>query len=169
MKQLFAFLAAILLTCSLNAAPASGGRIVIDKQAMTLTVEKADGSVKACFPIACGKAYGNKQRPGDNRTPEGTFSISQIQNASTWTHDFKDGKGVIKGAYGPWFLRLDTPPHRGIGIHGTHAPNSIGTRATEGCIRLNNAHVDSLKRMVQVGMPVIIKPSEQDTRVNNAR
>ena len=84
------------------------------------------------YPIACGRALGNKEKPGDMKTPEGLFSVQQIQDASAWTHDFGDGKGEIRGAYGSHFIRLKTPGHRGIGIHGTHDPASIGTRATEG-------------------------------------
>lgn len=46
--------------------------------------------------VALGKVPGNKQKAGDMRTPEGSFSVQQIQDARSWTHDFKDGKGVIK-------------------------------------------------------------------------
>lgn len=140
------------------------GRIVISKQSMTLTLFDVDERVICRFPIACGRNLGNKSRVGDMKTPEGDFTIQQIQPASTWTHDFGDGKGQIKGCYGNWFIRLKTPPHTGIGIHGTHDPSSIGTRATEGCIRLHNADLDSLKPMVRVGMPVRIETSDADRK-----
>ena len=140
--------------------------IVISKESMTLTLYDADGNVVMHCPVAVGKNYGNKQRPGDMRTPEGEFSVSQIQDASRWTHDFRDGKGIIAGCYGNWFIRLNTPPHSGIGIHGTHLPESIGTRATEGCIRLHNADLDKLKQLVKIGMKVIIEPSQKDIEIN---
>jgi lipoprotein-anchoring transpeptidase ErfK/SrfK len=92
------------------------------------------------------------------RTPEGNFSVQQIQNASTWAHDFRDGKGSIPNAYGPFFIRLRTGPWKGIGIHGTHNPNSIGTNATEGCIRLNNSDLLEFKGMIAVGTEVTIYP-----------
>ena len=69
---------------------------------------------------------------------------------------------IACGAYGPYFIRLLTPPHRGIGIHGTHAPESIGTRATEGCIRMNNDDLRELRPYVEVGMKVEILTSEAD-------
>ncbi len=138
------------------------GRIVISKQSMTLTLFDTDSRVICRFPIACGRNFGNKSRVGDMKTPEGDFTVQQIQPASTWSHDFGDGKGVIEGCYGNWFIRLKTPPHTGIGIHGTHDPSSIGTRATEGCIRLHNADLDSLKPLVRIGMPVRIETSKQD-------
>lgn len=132
------------------------GLIYIDKQALTLTLFSPNGEVVAEFRVACGKNLGQKQKSGDFRTPEGVFYINQIQDASAWGHDFKDGKGYIRHAYGPWFMRLYTGRHKGIGIHGTHDPGSIGTRATEGCIRLENMDLDKLHSLVNVGTTVII-------------
>lgn len=131
------------------------GLIFIDKQDFSLTVYNSSGEIQVEFPIACGKKLGQKKRVGDNKTPEGVFVIEQIQDSSKWGHDFKDGKGFIKHAYGPWFFRIKTG-FRGIGIHGTHDPESIGTRATEGCVRLNNENLESLKEFIEIGMTVII-------------
>jgi LysM repeat protein len=147
---------------ALNGDPNKADHIVISKESMTLNLYDSDGGLIFSFQVAVGKNYGNKEKIGDMKTPEGEFSIVQIQDASAWTHDFKDGKGVIAGCYGNWFIRLKTPPHTGIGIHGTHAPESIGTRATEGCIRLNNADLDKLKPLVRVGMKVTIESSVKD-------
>ena len=109
------------------------------------------------YAVATGVNDGQKQKPGDWRTPEGVFKVLQIQNASYWTHDFRDGKGEIKGAYGPWFIRLKTP-WRGIGIHGTHDPQSIGKNATEGCIRLRNEELKDLKeKYIKLSMVVVIR------------
>jgi lipoprotein-anchoring transpeptidase ErfK/SrfK len=145
------------LTATVHLQSQDHVRLVIRKSDRTLTVERGD-SVLRSFRIAVGKIGGNKQRRGDYRTPEGSFAISQIQNATTWVHDFGDGKGPITGAYGPWFLRLKTPRWTGIGIHGTHDPASIGTMATEGCIRLTNEDVAALKEMVVIGTQVVIQP-----------
>ena len=147
---------------ALNGDPNKADHIVISKESMTLNLYDSNGGLIFSFPVAVGKNYGNKEKIGDMKTPEGEFSIVQIQDASAWTHDFKDGKGVIAGCYGNWFIRLKTPPHTGIGIHGTHAPESIGTRATEGCIRLNNADLDKLKPLVREGMKVTIESSVKD-------
>ncbi len=144
------------------AEPERAAFVIADKGTMRLKVYDADGGCIADFPMACGRNYGNKRAPGDNRTPEGVFRISDIQNSSGWTHDFNDGKGEVAGAYGGWFLRLETGPHKGIGIHGTHAPESLGRRATEGCIRLANSDIDSLRRLAYCGLNVIILPSRQD-------
>ena len=142
--------------------PDDADHIVISKESMTLELFDSKGGLIYRFPVAVGKCYGNKRKPGDMKTPEGEFTVQQVQDASTWSHDFRDGKGRIVGAYGNWFIRLYTAPHLGIGIHGTHDPSSIGTRATEGCIRLRNEDLDKLKELVKVGMKVTILTSELD-------
>ena len=132
-------------------------RILINKSSHTLSLLKGDKLIKN-YPVATGKNTGDKQRVGDNRTPTGNFKIVSIENASSWSHDFRDGKGKIAGAYGPWFLRLDAKGWRGIGIHGTHDPDSRGTNATEGCIRLSNEDIAELKENYAYrNMPVEIR------------
>mgnify|MGYP002747020231 CR=1 FL=1 len=70
----------------------------------------------------------------------------------------------IEGAYGNHFIRLETPGHKGIGIHGTHDPLSIGTRATEGCIRIKNSELERLVSLIRVPTTVIITPSVKDIK-----
>ena len=143
------------------AASAEKGKwIFIDKANFRIYVANGREVVDS-WGIAVGKVPGDKRGKGDMRTPEGrNFSVQQIQDARTWTHDFGDGKGVIKGAYGPWFIRLKTG-WSGIGIHGTHDPDSIGTLASEGCIRLKNEDLLELYKHVKVGMKVVIGPNSK--------
>lgn len=170
---MYRFLCLLLLTgllcCGFTTAPQIESlpalRIEISKQTMTLRVLDDKDQEWACYPIACGLALGDKRKVGDMKTPEGEFYVQEILDSAKWTHDFKDGKGWIKGAYGPYFIRLFTPPHKGIGIHGTHDEASIGTRATEGCIRLRNSDLQRLVRFVYVGMKVTILTSEADQQV----
>ena len=137
----------------------SQGFIYISKVDMTLTLVNSQGDSVITYPIACGRNVGQKTTRGDLKTPEGHFLLQKIHDASSWGHDFHDGKGFIRHAYGPYFLRLKTG-FQGIGIHGTHAPESIGTRATEGCIRLDNKDIADLEPRVNLGMPVIIGPEQ---------
>ncbi len=137
-----------------------GTWIFVDKANFRLYL--VDGNeVHDSWGICVGEVPGNKEKTGDRRTPEGSFTVQQIQPAGTWSHDFKDGKGVIKGAYGPWFIRLKAGGWKGIGIHGTHDPDSIGTMATEGCIRLKNKDVEELKSKIKVGTKVVIGPNAE--------
>lgn len=120
-------------------------------------VNSDDNKLIAEWSIATGSGAGDKRRAGDRRTPTGSFSVQSIERSSGWDHDFGDGKGPIRGAYGPWFIRLKTSPWSGIGIHGTHAPDSIGTMATEGCIRMRNSDLLELRAYVKRGMSVKIE------------
>ena len=131
-------------------------RIDVNKSTYTLTLYQGDELIKE-YPIAIGRNPGDKQRRGDHRTPVGNFKIVSIESSSSWSHDFRDGKGKIKGAYGPWFLRLDAKGWKGIGIHGTHDPDSRGTMATEGCIRLSNEDIAELRQYAYRNMPVTIR------------
>ena len=142
--------------------------IVISKKDLKLNVYAdidGDKMLLATFPVCLSLNKGQKEKSGDMKTPESEpgkpFHIKQIQNASTWEHDFGDGRGKIK-AYGNWFLRLETP-FNGIGIHGsTNNEETVPGRASEGCIRLRDKDIIILKEnYAYVGMPVIIKAEEQ--------
>jgi len=145
--------------------PWSDYRLVIIKHELKLYFYKGKDIVKA-FPVAIGRNPGDKLEVGDMRTPEGNFYIEKIHDSRNWVHDFKDGNGPIKGAYGPYFFRLYTGVDRtcsgkawkGIGIHGTHDPTLIGKTVTEGCIRLHNEDLEDLRKYIRVGIPVSILP-----------
>lgn len=154
-------------------------KIYVHKVSHTLELYR-DGEVYKRYGCATGMNTGDKQRPGDHRTPFSwgyvmasipgaepwtpseyvPFVVDEVVYAGHWTHDFGDGKGEIAGAYGPWFISLNTG-WDGIGIHGTHDENSIGTNASEGCIRLRNADVQELKDIIcqvngGIGVQVVI-------------
>ena len=135
-------------------------RIVVSKKALTLCVINEKNDTLFQRPIACGVNYGNKTMIGDKKTPEGEFKIKMMYDARTWKHDFGDGAGVREGAYGPLFFRLDVPGYNDIGIHGTIFPESIGTRSSEGCVRMRNEDIKALYKYCYVGMKVIIEPDE---------
>lgn len=144
--------------------------IVMSKKDYYLYVYEAQGKdtvMLARYDCAFGLKKGNKERRGDMRTPNSTmmkpFTISQIADASTWRHDFGDGRGNIK-SYGDFFLRLVTPGHSGIGIHGsTNNAESVPGRASEGCIRLKDADIIDLRNNYAfLGMKVIIKDEKAD-------
>ena len=129
--------------------------IIVEKAKYKLYLFKEGKEIKS-YDVAIGKNPGQKERVGDMTTPSGEFKVDEIIASNNWTHDFNDGKGEIEGAYGPWFVSLETG-WIGIGIHGTHDPGSIGTMASEGCIRMKNDQVAELKDMVFVGAKVIVE------------
>ena len=141
---------------------APGGTSILIRKAEFRLYLLVNGNVVQSWPIALGKNAGQKEVVGDMKTPNGSFPVDEVLGSSDWTHDFGDGKGEIAGAYGPYFISLDTSTLSGgawdgIGIHGTHDPASIGTRASEGCIRMNNEDLRALKEYVNVGMQVTIE------------
>lgn len=144
--------------------------ILISKPEYRLYVcEVVDGDTvrRVHYPVCVGLKKGQKEKKGDMKTPECTvdqpFTITEIKDASKWYHDFGDGRGEIL-AYGNWFMRLNTPGFKGIGIHGsTNNESSVPGRGSEGCIRLRNKDLDELKaRYAFVGMRVVILADKMD-------
>ncbi len=140
--------------------------IVVNKQEMTLYHYSYKGELLQKSPIATGKNFGSKNFKGDLKTPEGVFKAVSIEDASGWSHDFKDGNGTIEGAYGPYFIRLAVPGQKGIGIHGTHDNASLGKRASEGCIRMQNENLKKLVRHLAVPVTVVVTPGLPDLMEN---
>ncbi|MDE6523449.1 MAG: L,D-transpeptidase [Muribaculaceae bacterium] len=143
------------------------GFIVVDKNRMKVIKFNRFGVEEESFGMACAKNYGTKHTKGDSRTPEGFFSVKQIQNSTDW--HYVDDNGVVSektGEFGPRFIRLNIPGITSIGIHGTSAPWSIGGRRSHGCIRLTNENILHLVDIVEPGMPVIITPGKKDMAVN---
>jgi len=143
--------------------------IIIDKADYKLNVYSYNGKKLDSYEIALGKNFGNKKKKGDSKTPEGIFQVVSIEDSQNWVYDFEDDTlPEIVGAYGPFFLRIEVPGFEGIGIHGTHDNNSLGKRASHGCIRMNNKELSFLKDEITLGTIVIIIPSVDDLLVNDS-
>ena len=152
------YLLILLLLCSFQHMSEAKNRIVVSKSDFTLTVLSEKGDTLYTCQIAYGKNPGNKTRKGDCKTPEGNFKVKMIYDATSWKHDFGDGKGTILGAYGPYFIRLNVPCFESIGIHGTCFPESIGTMSTEGCVRCTNEDITNFVKYISIGSEVTILP-----------
>lgn len=116
----------------------------IDLGRTRLTLERAG---KIVFTARIG--VGERRYP----TPKGEF---YVRNALS-------GRKLGK-IYGPYAFGLsahsdvltDWPGGGVIGIHGTNQPGLIPGRVSHGCIRLRNADVRRLARLLPVGTPVTI-------------
>jgi len=164
-----------------------GHFVVVNKGTQELKVYNGDAQMLASYAVSTGLNPGNKIIKGDQKTPEGVFRIESEEESSEWTFDFDDGKGPIKGSFGPYFLRLQVnsgnlfhntasdfsftsgKQFAGIGIHGTHLPNLIGSRASHGCIRMKNEDLLSLRATIRPGVPVIIVPGDKDIKQNRQK
>ena len=97
------------------------------------------------------------------RTPSGSFVIYTKQKEPIW---YNDGKAIAYGSkenvLGTRWMSLkpigDTNSHlRGYGIHGTWKPETIGTKSSNGCIRMKNNDVDELYTIIPYKTSVIIE------------
>lgn len=135
-------------------------RILVEKSARRLTVFRGDQAVKA-YQIALGKApLGPKLRQGDNRTPEGIFSIDR-KNAASAFHlslglDYPQAADLARARAGGYSAGGD------IMIHGQ--PNDLPADVvvnydwTAGCIALSNAEIAEIFAAVKLGTQVEIRP-----------
>lgn len=141
--------------------------VIADKGTLRLTLYDRFGNAKLTFPMACSRHFGSKHKFRDNRTPEGFFSAEGIYDSREWLYTDDDGyTSPAKGVYGPRFMRLKTPVTLSVGVHGTNAPWSPGTRCSHGCMRLVNKNAWELMKYTQKGMPIIVNPGSRDDAVN---
>jgi lipoprotein-anchoring transpeptidase ErfK/SrfK len=137
--------------------------IIINKDDYTLRLYTYKGELLDTFKVGIGINPGNKAKLGDKKTPEGVFQVISIEDSKDWSYDFMgDSLPDIKGAYGPWFIRINANGFRGIGIHGTLDETTLGSRTSQGCIRLKNSELNKLKKLITIGTLVIILPSIND-------
>ena len=122
-------------------------RVVIDLGDRRLEVYRAGRRIIHA-PVAVGK-------PG-TPTPRGRFAVAELVRTG------------IPGAFlGPVVFPLTGYSEKlnefaggdgRVAIHGTSLPALIGTRASNGCIRLRNRDVVRMSRIVRPGTPVLIRP-----------
>jgi len=119
--------------------------ILVDKSKNTLVLYSSDEPVKK-YSVATGK---------NNCTPVGKFKITDKLVDPTW---FKTGAilppGSPENGLGTRWMGFDKPSY---GIHGTIEPETIGTQASEGCIRMLNKDVEEVYSLVPVGSVVTIQ------------
>ena len=130
--------------------------LVVTKSAYRITLLDNGNPIKE-YNCAVGRNPGQKTKTGDARTPEGTFKVESINPSSDWVSD-EDGRG----AYGPWFITLDTRElskgeWNGIGISGTNKPEGLGRASSAGSVRVRNSDIEDIKKFVKVGTVVTIK------------
>ncbi|MFH1422971.1 MAG: L,D-transpeptidase, partial [Planctomycetota bacterium] len=89
-----------------------------------------------------------------DKTPVDKFTITERLEKPTW-RGFKYGDP--KNILGDYWLTLDNPKYKGLGIHGTNAPETIGKCESDGCVRMKNEDVKELFIMIPLGTEVIIQ------------
>ena len=112
-----------------------------------------NGIVVAGFEIAVGA--------DDSPSPTGEFTIVNRVSNPAYYHE---GVVIPAGKGNPVGTRWVGLSQKGYGIHGTNAPNSIGSAASHGCIRLRNRDMEKLFGMLRVGDVVEIR-DERDEQI----
>jgi hypothetical protein len=119
--------------------------LVVDRRRLTARLVR-DGRVVFRTPVAIGKP--------STPTPPGRFYV----------RDRLVGLPA-GGIYGPIAFGTsassdtvtDWPGGSIVGIHGTDEPQRIPGRVSHGCIRLRNAAIRRLSRLMPVGTPVTVR------------
>jgi lipoprotein-anchoring transpeptidase ErfK/SrfK len=120
-------------------------RIDVDLSSLRLVVLRGRHSLGE-FPIAAGMPT--------TPTPTGLFSVTDRVSFSQ------------PGTYGSFALGLSARQRHllsgwqggdQVAIHGTENPDSIGSRASLGCIRVSETALKLLRRVVPLGAPVLVR------------
>jgi len=117
--------------------------IFIDLSNHSITLVRGGNIIKQ-YPCATGI---------ENPTPTGEYTITVKLVHPTW---YWQGKAIPPGPENGLGTRFLGISKKGYGIHGTNEPESIGRNASHGCIRMNNADVEELYELVNVGDKVLI-------------
>lgn len=127
--------------------------IRVSKSRFALLLKDGDRLVKM-YKVGIGR---------QDRTPAGAFVVDLKDFEPDWWRPGEVIKyGDPRNVLGSRWLGLSPidgtdPSLRGYGIHGTTEPESIGTAASQGCVRMVNEQVDELFDIVPVGTRVVIE------------
>ena len=130
--------------------------VKIDTQSSMLTVHE-DGKLIAAYPVTIGSEQ--------TESPIGDWKVRGVAKMPNFRYD----KAMLnKGERSDKFHILPPGPNnpvgvvwialnkKGIGLHGTSDPDSIGRSASHGCVRLANWDVIRLAGKIKAGVPVSI-------------
>jgi hypothetical protein len=108
--------------------------------------------ITTSFPIAIGRSGWE--------TPAGKFQVIDKIVAPAWENPFTGeiASSGVDNPLGSRWIGFWTDGANSIGFHGTPNPESVGTPASHGCIRMYDKDVISLFEMVRVGTPVEVVP-----------
>ncbi len=137
------------------------GTIVIDTSAHRLYLVESSSTARR-YAIAVGKEglqYKGAVTVGDKQEWPRWIPTKEMQQREPKHYgQYKDG--MPGGGMNPLGARAiylyDGKKDTHLRIHGTIAPQTIGTSASNGCYRMINEHVMDLYRRVKVGTKVVV-------------
>ena len=136
-------------------------RIVVDKSERRMWAY-ANGQPIRAFEIALGRdPVGDKERQGDNRTPEGVYPVTAHNPESAFHLSLRLGYPTPEQRAAAEAAGID--PGGDIMIHGLPNGKEFLGRAhlardwTAGCIAVTNEEIEWLFEAVEVGTPLEIR------------
>ena len=135
-------------------------RLLVDKSDRVLTAFAGNREVVRYTGIRFGDApQGHKQFEGDERTPEGRYTINGRNPKSAYHLSLRIS--YPNAADRAYAKARGRSPGGDIFIHGQ--PNAwpgpaIARDWTDGCIALSNAEIKQLWDIVPAGIPITIRP-----------
>ena len=141
----------------------AGAKLRSTRGTWSLFVDKSLFKLWLCYEGAPFKEY-SVCVGIDDKTPATSWTVD-IKNPKPdwtappeWIEREKTGNpikyGHPKNPLGEYWIGLDAAGYPGFGIHGTNEPQTIGSKASQGCVRMLNADVVELAGCVWKGMAV---------------
>jgi hypothetical protein len=138
-----------------------GMRLKVPKEKISIVVRKSTFKVNVMYQGLVVKSFRCGLGKNDG-TPCAKFTVGTKTASPTWYPPESSGlKGPIppndpRNALGSHWIGLDNDTHRGLGIHGTIEPDSIGKNSSLGCVRMLNEEVKQVFELVSPGTEVLI-------------
>lgn len=173
MHRLFHLLSILLLATGYCAAqplvnmdplpPLKADSVLVRKSEKTLYLLKDGKPMKRYHVVFGPRAKGPKLQEGDERTPEGSYTLDRKNPNSRFYKSIRvsyPNEADIARAQ-----KYNVEPGGNIMIHGTKNTWNTKTAAraknynwTDGCIALSNSDMDELWEAIEVGTPITIQP-----------
>jgi len=147
-----------------NALLRAGRKVRIPKGTWSILVDKSMFRMWVMYEGCPFKTYTITIGAPNKETPVAKFVMGgKNPNPAWWPPpDVKiTGKtpvpyGDPQNPLGKWWISLEHDIHHGIGIHGTNDPGSIGSKASNGCVRMLNEEVVEVAALAYKGMVVTV-------------
>jgi hypothetical protein len=147
-----------------NAILRAGRKIRLAKGTWSLLADKSMFRMWVLYEGCPFKGYTITIGAQNKETPVAKFVVGgKNPNPAWWPPpDAKvTGKtpvpyGDPQNPLGKWWISLEHDIHHGIGIHGTNDPGSIGSKASNGCVRMLNEEVVEVAALAFKGMVVTV-------------
>lgn len=136
--------------------------VVVTKSTATMALMR-DGKILRRYRIALGdKPSGHKLTEGDQRTPEGRYTLDYKKSDSAYYRaihiSYPNEEDKLRAS------ALGIQPGGQIMIHGQNPKSDLSAEEaqqynwTDGCIAITNPQMDELWRAIDTGTPIEILP-----------